>query len=225
MSKNKSTKFAEIANFSNVFQDIGKSSPQLQGIDGEVDYKGKWHTYFQNENPLVLELACGHGDYARNLAQLYPQKNYIGVDIKGNRIWSGATRAQKAELAQVAFIRTQIEHLPSFFAPQEVSEIWITFPDPQPKRARKRLTHPKFLAKYRQILAKNGVVHLKTDSELLYNFTMEVTENEPNIEVLQAHNDIYQLATLPDTLTIQTKYEKQHLANGLHIKYIQMRLV
>ncbi|MBK8443891.1 MAG: tRNA (guanosine(46)-N7)-methyltransferase TrmB [Sphingobacteriales bacterium] len=224
MGKNKSTKFAEVETLPNVFHN--KSFPVAQLYDhsgAEVSWRGRWAAYFNNENPLVLELACGMADYARNMATMLPQQNYIGVDLKGNRIWSGATRALKAQQQQVAFIRSQIELIDQFFAPAEVSSIWITFPDPQPekKRAKKRLTHPRFLKTYRRFLQPNGKIHLKTDSDLLYEFTMEVLQADKEVKIFEQYDNLYAAAPDNPLLHIKTKYELMHLEAGKTIKYVQ----
>ena len=165
MAQKKLKRFGEIKTFSNV-------------LEYPENIKGKWKDFFKNDNEIVLELACGKGEYATGLAQLYPHKNFIGVDIKGNRLWVGAKFALENKLNNVAFLRTQIDKLTNYFAPDEVSEIWITFPDPQLRmsKAKKRLTHPRFLRLYQQILKAGGKIHLKTDSPDLYNFTKTVIE-------------------------------------------------
>ncbi|MCB0503133.1 MAG: tRNA (guanosine(46)-N7)-methyltransferase TrmB [Bacteroidetes bacterium] len=209
MGKNKLEKFAELKEMSNVFEK-----------DGQM--KGKWNShYFKNQGKITLELACGKGDYALGLAQLFPEDNFIGMDIKGNRIWTAATRAGDHNLENVCFIRDQIDHLADYFEPGEVDEIWITFADPflQPGRARRRLTSPKFLEIYKPILKKGGVINLKTDSDLLYQFTLE-TIQELGLKIIHNYPDIYQSKVTHLTYDIQTYYEQKHLKNGLTIKYV-----
>src|SRR5690606_8095211 len=165
MGKDKLRKFAEVATFKNVVQ-----------LDAGKDYKGQWASkFFGNNNPVILELACGKGEYTVNMARLFPDKNFIGIDYKGNRIWRGAKTALDDNIANVAFLRIQIETILDYFADGEVAEIWITFPDPQPQQSRekKRLTHPVFLKKYRQILVPGGSMHLKTDNDGLFAYTLE----------------------------------------------------
>ncbi|RMD91677.1 MAG: tRNA (guanosine(46)-N7)-methyltransferase TrmB, partial [Calditrichaeota bacterium] len=181
MSKNKLAKFAELETFSNVFQNFTPLQPALTSCGRKVDFKGRWsEDYFANSQPLVLELACGKGDYSVNLARQYPEKNFIGVDVKGNRLWTGAKNAMDEELSNVAFVRTRIEQLDLFFGPNEVSEIWITFPDPFPRKSRalKRLTSPRFLNIYRKVCKPGAQIHLKTDAVNLFDYTLEVLEEE-----------------------------------------------
>lgn len=224
--RNKTEKFADLHNLHNVFQSESWPQVKLNNRKVEVDMKNNWNSFFKNDNPIVLELACGMGDYARNMAVIQPNRNYIGVDIKGNRIWSGATRAIENNLDNVAFIRTPIEVLEHFFGEGEVSEIWITFPDPQLKdrRAKKRLTHHRFLKLYRYLLNKDGFLNLKTDSTELYEFTLEIIEEDGNIETLENYNNLYASNYTNELLNIKTKYEKSHLKDGRLIKYLKMKL-
>ena len=186
--------------------------------------RGQWgKEYFHNDNPIVLELGCGKGEYAVGLAQKFPDKNFIGIDIKGARMWTGARRAEEAGLKNVAFLRTNIELLPHFFAPDEVSEIWITFPDPQMKKERKRLTSTRFLDLYRQVLVANGTVHLKTDSPFLYTYTHLLTQLN-KLETIVDTDDLYHSDIVTDILEIRTFYEQQWLDRGLTIKYISFSL-
>lgn len=209
MSKGKLEKFAEFDAFPNTF-------------DYQQQTAGKWKEYFGNDHPLVLELACGKGDYSLGLAQLYPEKNFLGLDIKGNRLWKGAKTALEMPLKNVAFLRIAIDNIATYFEPGEVEEIWITFADPQPSKKRKRLTHPKFLNEYLKILGGSGVVNLKTDSELLYEFTQDViTLNE--LKVLQDLPNVYAIET-PPVLQIQTYYEKMWLEEGRTIRFISFLL-
>lgn len=186
--------------------------------------KGKWHSdYFHNDGPIVLELGCGKGEYTVGLAKRYPEKNFIGIDIKGARMWTGACQARDAQLANVAFLRTNIELISHFFAPSEVSEIWITFPDPQMKKVRKRLTSTGFLALYKSVMKDGGMVRLKTDSPFLYTYTRLLTELN-NIVPEVNTDDLYHSGVADDILQIRTFYEQQWLDRGLTIKYIAFPL-
>jgi tRNA (guanine-N7-)-methyltransferase len=212
MGQKKLIRFAEIKNFDNVLE-----YPQ--------DIKGNWHKHFGNNNPIVLELACGRGEYAVGLARLHPEKNFIGVDVKGNRMWVGAKKALNEKLGNVAFLRTQIEMIHNYFAEDEVAEIWITFPDPQLRisKAKKRLTHPRFLRLYKHFLQPNGIVHLKTDSPDLHEFTKKVI-NLLELSVYQDIDDVYALETVDQDLRIQTHYEKLDIAQSNRIHYLQFAL-
>lgn len=183
--------------------------------------KGKWKDFFNNENELVLELACGKGEYTTGLAQLYPQKNCIGVDIKGNRLWAGAKYALQNQLKNVAFLRTQIDKITDYFMANEVEEIWITFPDPQPRasKAKKRLTHPKFLRRYQQIIKPGGKIHLKTDSPDLYQFTKLVIKLY-HLQLIADISDVYKLEWVSEELAIKTHYEKLDIAKSNRIFYV-----
>ncbi|MBX2845798.1 MAG: tRNA (guanosine(46)-N7)-methyltransferase TrmB [Saprospiraceae bacterium] len=215
MGKGKLKKFAELETFRNVYQ---KPAPGLLA--------GKWASaHFQNDQPLVLELACGKGDYTLALAKRYPQKNFIGVDIKGNRIWNGARTALESSIENAAFLRIFIDHIDEHFALGEVNDIWITFPDPYLRKSKKnkRLTSPKFLDLYRKILAPNGSIHLKTDSPQLFEYTQEIIA-EQGLEVLSKIDDVYKDPHDNELLTsIQTYYEKMHLEDGRTIRYIHYR--
>ncbi len=194
----------------------------------EGDYaavRGRWTEVFGNEHPLTLELACGKGDYCLGLGARYPDRNFLGLDIKGDRIWKGAMQALETGLSNVRFMRTRIDHITNYFAPGEVSEIWITFPDPYLKKSktRKRLTNPVFLQRYRRIMQPDGLIHLKTDSDRLYEFTLNVIELL-NLPVRQRISDVYHLDSIPTNLDIQTYYEEQHLAEGRSIKYVAFSL-
>lgn len=215
MAKNKLAKFADMATYDNVFQ---YSSDALK-TDG-FPLKGKWNTFFGNEHPIVLELGCGKGEYTVGLARKFPEKNFIGVDIKGARMWKGATEAIQDNLHNVAFIRTNIEFICYFFANNEVSEIWITFPDPQMKKVNKRLTGTHFMKKYSEIVPANGIIHLKTDSNFLFTYTRAmITENKLN--VLFETEDLYNSGLQDDILEIQTFYEQQWRERGLSIRFIR----
>lgn len=218
MGKNKLKKFAEMDTIAFVFQ---FPFARLQS-DG-FPHKGKWHEYFGNDNPIVLELGCGKGEYTVGLARRYPDKNFIGIDIKGARMWTGATAARDLQLTNVAFIRTNIELLDRFFAPGEVSEIWITFPDPQMRKVSKRLTSTRFLDLYRRVTCDGAVIRLKTDSPFLYTYTSALARvNQFDIPV--DTDDLYHSGLADDILSIRTYYEQQWLDRGLTIKYIAMKL-
>ncbi|PWT95958.1 MAG: tRNA (guanosine(46)-N7)-methyltransferase TrmB [Bacteroidetes bacterium] len=209
MGHKKLIRFEEIKTFPNVLQ-----YPK--------EMKGKWNGFFKNENPITLELACGKGEYAVGLGRINPRRNFIGVDLKGNRIWVGAKKAIQENLPNVAFLRTQIDKLADYFNPSEVSEIWITFPDPQLRnsKAKKRLTHPKFLRLYQQIMKPGGIVHLKTDSPDLYQFTKLVIELY-SIEVVHDFSDAYAIDEISEELKIKTHYESLDIAQSNRIHYLQ----
>ncbi|MDZ7268552.1 MAG: tRNA (guanosine(46)-N7)-methyltransferase TrmB [candidate division KSB1 bacterium] len=213
MSRKKLRRFAELATFPNVYYH-------------PVDLKGRWHERcFKNDHAITLELACGKGEYTIALARRFPQGNFIGVDAKGARLWTGAKIALQENLANAAFLRGQIENLAQFFAPQEVSEIWITFPDPfsENSKAKKRLTAPRFLQMYRLLLPPQGRIHLKTDDPGLFVFTLESVRAEGGT-ILTAIPDIHQHAGADELLRIQTTYERRHLAAGKSIKYVCFHL-
>jgi tRNA (guanine-N7-)-methyltransferase len=215
-------KFEELETFSNCFKFF------FENIPAGFAVKGEWrNTLFHNQNPIVLELGCGKGEYTIGLAQKHPEKNFIGVDIKGNRIWTGAKSAIDNKLQNVGFLRTRIDFIDHCFAPNEVDEIWITFPDPQPQktRERKRLTHPMFLGRYRKFLKKDGIVHLKTDSTSFYEYTLQVIKEE-NLPLLWHTNDLYKNcpADRQELITIKTYYEALFTAKGEDIKYVCFRL-
>ena len=187
--------------------------------------KGKWKNFFKNNNPIVLELACGKGEYAVGLGQVHADKNFIGLDIKGNRMWVGAKKALAEGLTNVAFLRTQIEKIADYFAEGEIDEIWITFPDPQLRisKAKRRLTHPRFLRLYQTFLASGGVIHLKTDSPDLYLFTKAVI-NLFELSLLQDYDDVYNQAADNSDLRIKTHYEQLDIAKSNRIHYLQFML-
>ena len=212
MGQKKLIRFAELKTFSNVLQ-----YPE--------HIKGKWNEFFKNNNPITLELACGKGEYALGLGQLYPNKNFIGVDQKGNRIWVGAKKALQQALHNVAFLRIQIDQVNEYFDENEVNEIWITFPDPQLRtgKAKKRLTHPKFLRLYHQVLIPGGFIHLKTDSPALYRFTRLVTERY-NCTLLEDKEDVFNNEFISDDLKIKTHYESLDIAGSNRIHYLKFSL-
>ena len=186
--------------------------------------KGHWgETFFKNDHPIVLELGCGRGEYTVGLGRLFPEKNFIGVDIKGARMWTGATESLQAGMTNVAFLRTQIEIIDRFFAEGEISEIWLTFSDPQMKKATKRLTSTYFMERYRRFLTDRGLVHLKTDSNFMFTYTKYMIEhNHLPVEVMT--EDLYHSGMADEILSIRTYYEQQWLDRGLDIKYIRFRL-
>jgi tRNA (guanine-N7-)-methyltransferase len=221
MSKNKLAKFAEMETFPNVFQ---CSAEQLRQREMQYEMRGQWkQQFFANDNPIVLELGCGKGEYSVNMAEMFPQKNFIGVDIKGARMWTGAKLSVEKGLKNVAFLRTDIEMLSYFFAQNEVSEIWLTFPDPQMKKAGKRLTSSKFLDIYKKFLKTDGIIHLKTDSNFMYAYTLAIaTEN--NLPLLYSTADLYASKVENPLLNIKTYYECQWLGRGISIKYLSFKL-
>jgi len=228
MSKrNKLLKFAELLTFPNVYENWNAKKPQLMANQtDEVDLKGKWgKEHFKNDNPIILELACGRGEYTLALAEQNPNINYIGVDVKGARIWQGARIALEKGMDNVAFLRTRIEQIDSFFEQGEISEIWITFPDPFLKKGKhnRRLTSNFFLGKYKLILKEGAFVHLKTDDPTLYEFTQEVFAECPFLEVLYDKDDIYSEALDFQELEYKTYYEKMHLEDKRKIKYIKSK--
>ncbi len=212
MGQKKLQRFEAIKSFPNVLQ-------------YPLDMQGNWKTFFKNENPLALELACGKGEYTVGLAALYPHQNFIGVDLKGNRIYIGAKKCIEQNLTNAAFLRTHIDKINNYFAEGEVSEIWITFPDPHLRisRAKKRLTHPNFLRLYQKILKPGGVIHLKTDSPVLYKFTLLVIEMY-NLQLLEKDDDVYAKENVREELKIKTHYEKLDIAQSNRIHYIRFRL-
>ena len=220
-SKNKLKRFNENKTFSNVIEPTRE-----EVVNHQFEKKGKWHIFFGNNHPIVLELGCGKGEYTINLAKKNPNKNYIGIDIKGARFWRGAKTAIEENLTNVAFIRTQIELLEFCFDKNEVSEIWITFPDPQIKykRTKHRMTNADFFDRYRQILKPDGLMHLKTDSEFMHGYTLGLLHGLGE-EVLYANHHIYKNEGAPAEVTgIQTFYESQYLEVNKPITYIQFRI-
>ncbi len=223
MGKGKLAKFADMETYENVFQ-----YPYSVVEHVPFEMQGHWHEqYFKNNNPIVLELGCGKGEYTVELAKLHPDMNFIGVDIKGARMWTGATQALNEGLKNVAFLRTNIEIIERFFSPDEVQEIWLTFSDPQMKNPRKRLTSTWFLNRYRKFLVNGGIIHLKTDSNFLFTYTQYLVEKN-QLPVLLRTTDLY--ADSPDSsdfseaASIQTYYESMWIERGLNIKYMKFRL-
>jgi len=220
MGKNKLMRYHQIQALQNII-DFSHYKPNIQ-----YDYKGEWSSFhFSNQQPIILELACGKGDYALALAERYPDKNIIGVDIKGERLWHGANKALKSGLTNLMFIRGYIDHITNMFGDEEVDEIWITFPDPylKDRKTEKRLTHPVFLSRFRKIMKQGGVIHLKTDSPELFAFTLEVIE-ENKLTLHEVIEDVYALPQIPEILKVQTYYEKKHLQNGRTIRYLRFSI-
>ena len=221
-SKNKLKRFNENATFNNVFQPTREEL-----VQGEFPLKGKWNKeVFKNNHPLVLELGCGKGEYSVGLAGRYPEKNFIGIDIKGARFWRGAKTAVEGGMHNVAFLRTQIELIENCFAEGEVDEIWITFPDPQIKykRTKHRLTNAEFLQRYKKILKHNGIMNLKTDSEFMHGYTLGLLHGQGH-EVIYANHNVYKNEGAPEEVTaIQTFYESQYLEQNKPITYIQFKI-
>ena len=212
MAQKKLLRFAQIKTFENVFEH-------------PTDMQGKWHEYFKNNQPIILELACGRGEYTVSLAKLYPDKNFIGIDIKGNRMYLGAKKALEEKIKNALFLRTQIEKLPDYFNTNEIDEIWITFPDPQLRlsKAKKRLTHPRFLRLYQKVIKAEGRIHLKTDSPDLYFFTKKVNQML-GIEILVDLDDAYNRDNISEELKIKTHYESLDIAGSKKIHYLQFKL-
>lgn len=239
MGKNKLARWTELNSFQNVIQP--SIDEVVESADGNLadgrfpsgnvrvkdhPVKGNWRTsIFRNNNPVVLELGCGRGEYTTGLATRFPDKNYIGIDIKGARMWRGAKTSNEKNLKNAAFLRTRIEFINSFFAPDEVDEIWVTFPDPHPgaRNANKRLTSPWYLNSYRELLKDNGIVHLKTDNIELHKYTRKVVEAN-SLEVMIATDDLYSGNHSDDILSIRTHYEQIFLDTGLKITYLKFRL-
>lgn len=220
MGKNKLARFAENETFANLFQ-LTYEQITKEGFA----LKGKWNEdFFKNDNPIVLELGCGKGEYTVGLAKKYPNKNFIGIDIKGARLWRGCKTSNEDKMTNVAFVRTHIQMIESYFAQNEVSEIWITFPDPQLKKPNKRLTCERFLKLYKNILKQDGIVHLKTDSQELYEYTKDEVLIPSKREILYNTNDLYNSDFKEDVIEIQTFYESMYLKIGKPITYLKFKL-
>ncbi|MDU1905529.1 MAG: tRNA (guanosine(46)-N7)-methyltransferase TrmB [Dysgonomonas sp.] len=216
MGKNKLAKFANMNEYPHVFQ-YPFATLQEKGFE----MKGSWNkTFFGNDNPIILELGCGKGEYTVGLAKLYPQKNFIGIDIKGARMWTGAKQSYEEKLPNVAFLRTHIELLEHFFAKDEISEIWITFPDPQMNKVNKRMTSTRFIQLYRKFLSPKGIIHLKSDSNFMYTYTSEMVKVN-DLPVLFSTDDLYNSNFVDEILNIRTFYEQQWISRGLSIKYLK----
>lgn len=219
MAKHKLARFAENLTFPNLFQ-VSFESLEQQGFE----WRGRWKDYFGNDNPIVLELGCGKGEYTIALARENSNRNYIGVDIKGARLWRGAKTSNEEQMKNVAFLRTRIEMINRFFAPDEVSEIWITFPDPQPKKPMKRLTSERFIDYYRQMLKPGSFIHLKTDSRELYDYTMDEVIAPAGYEVEFNTPDLYASGHNGMATAVQTFYESMFLKEGKPITYIKFKI-
>ena len=219
MTKNKLDRFAEMATYPHVVQ------PAIKGIfQGDYKYKGRWNIdFFKNNNPIIIELGCGKGEYTVGLASANPHLNYIGVDIKGARMWKGAKAVWEEKIKNVGFLRTRIEFITLFFNKNEIDVIWITFPDPQPKKAKKRLTSSRFLNYYKNFLKPEGIVHLKTDNAELYNYTRLLIKHN-KLPVLSQTDNLYAEEGKEEAKLFQTFYEKKYLNEGIPIKYIRFKL-
>ena len=225
--RNKLLKFTELLTFPHVFENFKPEDEYLTNGPGiEKDMRGQWAAYFENDNPITLELACGRGEYSLALAERYPNRNFIGIDIKGARIWKGATIAMEKGLKNVAFLRSKIEFCTNFFQSDEISEIWITFPDPFLKKSKfnRRLTSPNYLKSYKHYLKEGGHIHLKTDSPVMYEHTIEVLK-DLQFPIYIDDPDIYGKPSLSqEDLDINTYYELKNISNSETIKYVQFGL-
>ena len=222
MGKDKLKRFSQMLTFENVIQ------PEINFYSKDDDLKGNWSAVFNNQNPIVLELGCGAGEYTVALAKHYPKRNFIGIDIKGARIWKGAKSAIEEDLDNVRFLRTKVDFVTKFFGENEVDEIWLTFSDPQPKKPKKRLTSNLFIDRYLKFLKPNGIVHLKTDSDLLYNFTLEEIKSN-GFELLKNITNVYKDSyvdsqNLKKVLFVKTFYEKKWIELGETIKYLGFKI-
>jgi len=225
MAKNKLQHFADMKTMPFVFEPSTKTT-----MDDQFELKGKWRShFFNNDKPIIIELGCGRGEYTLELAKIYPENNFIGIDIKGARIWYGANEVREQEMANVGFVRTKIDFITSIFGKEEVDEIWLTFSDPQKEKPRKRLTNQLFIERYLQILKPNGIIHLKTDSDLLFEFTLEEIKNNGYKNLIESW-DIYK-ELIPELspeqseiLNIKTNYEEIFSTKGYSIKYCQFKI-
>jgi tRNA (guanine-N7-)-methyltransferase len=218
MGKNKLKRFSDNESYKHVFEPAFEEIKQ----DG-FSQKGKWAEFFGNDNPITVELGCGKGEYTVGLAELYPNRNFVGVDLKGARLWVGATYAVKNELNNVAFVRTRVDFLSAIFDENELDQIWITFPDPQNKKRRKRLTNPRFLMMYQKLVKDGALLNLKTDSDKLYQYTKSVVEHN-NLNLHKHSSDIYNSDILNDELKIRTFYESLFLEKGDNINFLSFEL-
>lgn len=221
MGKNKLERWAELESFNNVIQHNDEA-----GFGKDHHLKGRWNTdIFKNPNPIILELGCGRGEYTTALAAGFPSRNYVGVDIKGARLWRGARTAYENRIMNAAFLRTRIEFINSFFDTDEVDEIWLTFPDPQPenKNSNKKLTCPWFLNNYKKFLKDNGIIHLKTDNADLFRYTKNIAERN-NLEIIASTTDLHSDFKDDEILSIRTHYEEIYLKKGMKINYLAFRL-
>jgi tRNA (guanine-N7-)-methyltransferase len=223
LAKRKLQRFAENATFNHFFQ------PGWEELSAGFSLQGKWNAgFFGNNNPVIIEMGCGKGEYTIDLSTKYPDRNFIGIDKKGARMWKGAKTSNEEQRTNVAFLRIRAENIGMVFGPDEVDEIWITFPEPQPNSPRhsKRFTSPEFIRRYRQLLKPNGIIHLKTDSDLFYNYTLEVI-GDGGHEILYNNSDLYSNPGDPevkDVIDVQTHYEKIWLSQGSTIKYLRFKL-
>lgn len=217
--KRKLQNYSELNTFNNILQ------PSVQAVyERDHELKGLWNEkYLQNPNPIVLELGCGKGEYTNTLAKQYPDKNFIGVDIKGARLWHGCRAALDGNIKNASYLRTKVEFITSFYTEGEISEIWITFPDPQIKKQKKRLTSSRFLNNYNKIISPKGIIHLKTDSLMLHEYTLDIIKFN-NLELLFATNDLYNSSFDDEILSVKTFYEKKFLALGMPITYLKFRI-
>lgn len=219
MGKDKLRRFAENETFANMFQ------MKYEDVKDGFYLKGKWREeFFKNDNPLVLELGCGKGEYTVGLAKQYPDKNFIGIDIKGARMWRGCKTSVDENINNVAFVRSHVQLVNFYFGEKEVSEIWITFPDPQLKKPNKRLTSPRFLDTYAKVLKDDAIIHLKTDSKELYDYTLNEVLIPQNRKVLVSTNNLYESNIIEDVISIRTFYENIYLSQGKPITYLKFQL-
>ena len=217
-SKNKLAHFADNATYKNMFQ------PSYHDLQAGYEMKGKWDSsFFENGNPITLEVGCGKGEYTVGLGEKYPERNFIGMDIKGARMWRGCTDSINKGMTNVAFIRNHVQMVPMIFGENEIDELWITFPDPQPKKVNKRLTSPRFMDYYRKILKPGAIINFKTDNEPLFDYTLEMIEEEGH-ELILSVKDLYNIDGFEEVKSIKTFYEQKFSALGFAINYLQFRL-